>query len=333
MEEEWRENFRVSKTTFNKFCNELRPFLQKKRTSMRAPLDVKTRVAITLYYLCDEGRYRKVANAFGIGRSTVSTVIKEVTELISKKLGPKLIKFPTTTEEVEKSVNFFYKQHGFPQCLGAIDGTHVSIKQPLENHTDYLNRKGQYSINIQAVCDYRYCFTDVVIKWPGSVHDARMFTNSDLNKKFKDGTIPFCCKEIVGEIPVPVCILGDPAYPLLSFLMKECPEGGTTPAEQFFGYRLSSARMVIECAFGHLKGRFGVLRSPMDVKLSDFPMVIYSCFVLHNFCEMEKEPVSESRFKQGIDYDKQAQPPTTVNKENCKSSLELIRNVYIKFFE
>ena len=115
--------------------------------------------------------------------------------------------------------------------------------------------------------------------------------------------------------------------------MKACPDGGTTPAEQFFGYRLSSARMVIECAFGRLKGRFGVLRRPMDVKLSDLPMVIYSCFVLHNFCEMEKEPVSESRFKQGIDYGKQAQPPTAVNKENCKSSSELIRNVHIKFFE
>ena len=78
--------------------------------------------------------------------------------------------------------------------------------------------------------------------------------------------------------------------------MKECPDGGTTPAEQFFGNKLSSARMVIECTFGRLKGSFGVLRRPMDVKLSDLPMVIYSCFVLHNFCEMKKEPVSESRF-------------------------------------
>jgi hypothetical protein len=67
------------------------------------------------------------------------------------------------------------------------------------------NSSMQGRVNIQAVCDYRYCFTDVVITWPGSVHDAQMFTNSDLNKKFKDGTIPSCCKEIVeDEIPVPV---------------------------------------------------------------------------------------------------------------------------------
>lgn len=64
-------------------------------------MSIHHNVAITLYYLSDEGRYRKVANAFGIGRSTVSTIIKEVAELIAYKLGPKLIKFPSTTEEVE----------------------------------------------------------------------------------------------------------------------------------------------------------------------------------------------------------------------------------------
>ena len=67
VEEEWWENFRLSKTTFNKLCNELRPLLHKKPTCMRAPLDVDTRITcITLYYLSDEGRYRKVAKAFGI---------------------------------------------------------------------------------------------------------------------------------------------------------------------------------------------------------------------------------------------------------------------------
>ena len=141
-------------------------------------------------------------------------------------------------------------------------------------------------------------------------------------------------KEIVeDEIPVPVFILGDPAYLLLSFVIKEYPDGGTSPAEQFFGYRLSSARMVIECSFGRLKGRFGALRRPMDIKLSNLPLVIYSCFVLHNFCEMEKEPISESRFKEAVNYDKQAQPPMKVNRANQNNSAELIRKVYTKFFE
>ena len=34
------------------------------------PLSLEKQVAVTLYYLADERRMRKVANAFGIGKST-----------------------------------------------------------------------------------------------------------------------------------------------------------------------------------------------------------------------------------------------------------------------
>ena len=45
---------------------------------MRHPISVEKQVAVTLYYLSDEGRLRKTGNAFGIGRSTVSTIIRHV---------------------------------------------------------------------------------------------------------------------------------------------------------------------------------------------------------------------------------------------------------------
>ena len=119
----------------------------------------------------------------------MSVIIKTVTRAISTHLASTYIKLPTSEQEVQASAANFFKRFGFPQCLGAVNGTHISILKPNGNPTAYINRKGYHSLNVQACVDYRYCFFDVVVKWPGSMHDARVFGNSAIDMKFRNGVI------------------------------------------------------------------------------------------------------------------------------------------------
>ena len=74
----------------------------------------------------------------------------------------------------------FFNRAGFPQVVGALDRCHVAILAPNENPADYINRKGFYSVILQALVNIDYLFRDVYVGWPGKVHDSRVFKNSPL---------------------------------------------------------------------------------------------------------------------------------------------------------
>ena len=173
--EEWKELLRMSSQTFMDLCEELRLFLQRQTTNMRSSISVEMQVAVTLYYLPDEGRYCKVANAFGISRASASVIVRTVSLVIAKYLGSKYIRLPKTEDEFESLASNCEYNHGFLQYIAAVDGTHTFIKRSVKTPADYVNRKNRFSLNIQATFNYKCCFMDVVIKWPGSLHDARIF--------------------------------------------------------------------------------------------------------------------------------------------------------------
>ena len=300
-DEEWQQNFRMTRPQFMELADCVRPSLEPEPSSFRPDaLSVEKKLAATLYYLKDQGSYRMTCNSFGISLPCLSKTVRSVCSAINTALGPEILRLPRDTNEMTNLISMFENRFGFPQAFGCLDGTHIPIRQPIENNQDYFCYKMKYSLNVQALCDYRGIFRDVAIMWPGSVHDSCVFANSKLNKQLTEKTLPIVYRTLIpGTERIPPLILGDPAYPLLPNVMKEYGENAINE-KAIFNQILRGGRNQIECAFGRLKARWQILNRPMNLKQEDLPTIIYSCFVLHNFCELRGNQLTQEDCEQQL---------------------------------
>ena len=286
-DELWYSNFRVTRGTFEFLLNKVMEYIRCKDTVMRSAISAKRRLAITLYFLASTAEYRTIANLFGVSRSFVCLCVRDVCKAITSKLSY-VVSFPHGDELVQ-IINDYEQRWGFPMFAGAIDGTHIPIVAPSECHAEYVNRKGYHSIIMQAVVDCKYLYRDVVIGWPGSVHDARVFSNSSIFKKGNEGKLfPDDLTVELQGVEMSPFIVADPAYPLLPWVLKGFQRNDNQPRrERVFNYRLSRARMTVENTFGRWKGRFIRFRKCVDMEVPALVNVVLASCILHNICEIQ----------------------------------------------
>ena len=255
---------------------------------MRFSVSAKRQLAITLYFLASTAEYKTIANLFGVSKSFVCFCIRDVCNAVINQLSNVVNFFHG--DELLDVIRNYESRWGFSMCAGAIDGTHIPIIAPSINHTEYVNRKGYNSIVMQAVVDCNCLYRDVVIGWPGpgSVHDARVFSNSTLYIKGNEGEIfpRDLTTNIEGTQMSPV-IIADSAYPLLPWVMKGFSKKDNQPRKEIlFNYRLSRVRMTVENTFGRWKGGFRRFSKCVDMEVRTLNNVVLASCILHNICEI-----------------------------------------------
>ncbi|XP_066593214.1 putative nuclease HARBI1 [Prorops nasuta] len=276
-DEDWVESFRMKKIVFYYIVNTLKNSLQNAALTKRDPISVEKAVAITVFYLASCCEMRVVGNLFGVSKTSVWRCLHFVVNAINKVLGPIWIKM--YTEAQCAMIAEIYKERSYiPQLIGAIDGTHIPLTPPSEGYRDYINRKVR-STDI---------FRNINCQAPGSSHHAAVFKESNLFKFNKD-VIPQNCITLNG-CTIPYMIIGDPAYPLLQWLIKGYTKNHhLTPEEESFNVHLNSARVDIEIAFGRLKARWRRIMKKVELHYTFVPDVVYTCCILHNIVESHKE--------------------------------------------
>lgn len=87
---------------------------------------------------------------FDLGKATAIRTMRRVTYALHT-LAPQFIQWPQGRRAVEVMTEF-ERMSAFPGVIGAIDGTHVEIRSPKDNHHQaYINRKGYPSIHVQVI--------------------------------------------------------------------------------------------------------------------------------------------------------------------------------------
>lgn len=291
---EFQQAFRMTKATFIFLVHKLALPEPSITRGVRGgagganKLPARLRIAIAIYYWAQGGTYLTTAIKFKVSQSTVQHYVDEVGRAVNDRLKAYLA-WPNKHLQREDAGRF-EEWCGFPGVVGAIDGCHIILNCPGgEGKANYYNYKGSFSMLLMAVCDFDLRFINVSHGYTGRYNDISAVKHSSLYKHFEvkyTHGIHDNHKMIPGGV-----ILGDAAFPSKPWLMipyKYMDRLSVTSTEydqkSVYNFRHSSGRMVIEQAFGLLKGKWGILsNNRYHRRMDEFQNTLNACILLHNF--------------------------------------------------
>lgn len=238
-----------------------------------------------------------IAASFRLGVSTVSNVVKDTCDVIWAQLQERYMLVPTA-ELWRSTARRFEEKCGFPNCIGALDGKHVSIQAPANSGSLFFNYKGTFSVVLLALVDADYRFLAVDVGGYGSNSDGGIFSNSRLGQALQAGSLnvpPPCPLPTAPELgPLPFVIVADEAFPMKTYMLRPYPGRRLQDDLRIFNYRLSRARRIVENTFGILTQTWRVYCRRLQVSAGTADSVIKATCILSNYLRSEDRNDTEA---------------------------------------
>ena len=160
-------------------------------------------------------------------------------------------------------------------CFGFVDGTRIAISKPGENQrVMYNGHKRIQALKFQSVALPNGLIGNLTGPYEGRKHDSGMLRESGLlvnlqHSAWSNGN--------------PLCIYGDPAYPLSVHLQRPFQNPAAVDQREF-NKRMSKVRIEFEWLFGDIKNffKFIDLKKQLKIGLSAVGKYYLVCGILHN---------------------------------------------------
>ena len=166
---------------------------------------------------------------------------------------------PSTEAQFKQKLLNMGELWQIPFTLAAVDVCHIPITcTPGGNEAckESHNFNNFYSFVLISLVDAKYRPIWGSCGLPGNSHDSIILQSTSLWKDIKDGILLPNVMLREDNVLVPPFLLGDSAFPFETWLMNPFSKAVLSTQEIYFNYRLSRTRMVVECAYGQLKGRW-----------------------------------------------------------------------------
>ena len=237
-------------------------------------------LCIVLKRLAYPCRYTDMAHRFGRNPPELCLIFNRVMDNIYETHHHRLESWDQPFLSPDQLHNYALAVHqrGAPlqNCFGFVDGTVRRIARPKYNQrVMYNGHKRVHAIKFQSIVLPNGLIANLSGPYEGKRHDSTML--------YESGVLPNL-RRVAFYNNEPLCVYGDPAYPLGVHLQGPFKDRQLTPQMQAYNKGMSEVRVAVEWMFGNITKYFSFVdfKRQMKINLSAVGKMYFICALLEN---------------------------------------------------